>query len=322
MVVPLQDTPPDSIQSRARKKLERDFGKDVLKLLNDPQTVEIMLNADGKLWLEQLGKKMRCVGTMHPAQAQAVIETVAGYHGKVITKETPLVEGEFPLDGSRFAGQLPPVVRAPTFAIRKKAISVFTLDHYVSAKIMTASQRDRIVEAIVAHKNILIIGGTGSGKTTLINAIIHHMVSIDPTERVVIIEDTGEIQCGAENHLQYHTSLDVDMTKLLRTSLRMRPDRIFVGEVRGPEALDLLMAWNTGHEGGAATLHANNSLAGLDRLAMLISMHPNAPKPIEPLIASVVHLIVHIARTLSGRRIQDIIEVDGYQKGQYITRSL
>jgi len=148
------------------------------------------------------------------------------------------------------------------------------------------------------------------------------MVVNDPSERVVIIEDTGEIQCSAENYVQYHTTAEVNMTALLKTTLRMRPDRILVGEVRGPEALDLLMAWNTGHEGGAATLHANNATAGLDRLAMLISMHRDSPKPIEPLIGEAVHVVVHIARTTEGRRIQEIIEVSGYREGRYITKSL
>ncbi|MGF2040633.1 MAG: ATPase, T2SS/T4P/T4SS family, partial [Nostoc sp. CmiVER01] len=151
---------------------------------------------------------------------------------------------------------------------------------------------------------------------------INEMVIQDPTERVFIIEDTGEIQCAAENYVQYHTSIDVNMTALLKTTLRMRPDRILVGEVRGPEALDLLMAWNTGHEGGAATLHANNAKAGLDRLAMLISMHPDSPKPIEPLIGEAVHVVVHIARVEGSRRIQEILEVSGYVNGQYITKTL
>lgn len=234
----------------------------------------------------------------------------------------PLLEGEFPLDGSRFAGQLPPVVSAPTFAIRKKAIAIFTLHQYVEASIMTVKQRDSITSAIAAHRNILVIGGTGSGKTTLINAVIHEMVEFDPTERVFIIEDTGEIQCTAKNFVQYHTSPEVSMTALLKITLRMRPNRILVGEVRGPEALDLLMAWNTGHEGGAATLHANNARAGLDRLAMLISMHPDSPKPIEPLIGEAVHVVVHIARTQEGRRVQEIIEVSGYKDGQYIFNQL
>jgi type IV secretion system protein VirB11 len=148
------------------------------------------------------------------------------------------------------------------------------------------------------------------------------MVEFDPTERVFIIEDTGEIQCTAKNFVQYHTSPEVSMTALLKITLRMRPNRILVGEVRGPEALDLLMAWNTGHEGGAATLHANNARAGLDRLAMLISMHPDSPKPIEPLIGEAVHVVVHIARTQEGRRVQEIIEVSGYKDGQYIFNQL
>ncbi|MCV5632137.1 ATPase, T2SS/T4P/T4SS family, partial [Escherichia coli] len=108
-----------------------------------------------------------------------------------------------------------------------------------------------ICRAIAAHKNILVIGGTGSGKTTLLNAIIAEIVRQFPDERICIIEDTGELQCAALNFVQYHTTINVTMTDILRLILRMRPDRIFVGETRGPEALDMLDAWNTGHEGGA-----------------------------------------------------------------------
>jgi len=323
-VLSVTDQNPDAntVKERAKKKLERDMGPELLTVLNDPRTVEIMLNADGKLWLERLGEPMQCIGTLRVAQAQAIIETVAGYHGKEVTRSKPVLEGELPLDGSRFAGQLPPVVPAPTFAIRKKAIAIFTLDQYVERGIMSSQQRELLIAAVRSHRNILVVGGTGSGKTTLVNAIINEMVVQDPSERVFIIEDTGEIQCAAENYVQYHTSAEVNMTALLKTTLRMRPDRILVGEVRGPEALDLLMAWNTGHEGGAATLHANNAKAGLDRLGMLISMHPDSPKPIEPLIGEAVHLVVHIARIDGLRRIQEILEVSGFVNGRYITQTL
>lgn len=319
-----QNSDANTVKERAKKKLERDMGPELLTVLNDPRTVEIMLNADGKLWLERLGEPMQCIGTLRvaQAQAQAIIETVAGYHGKEVTRSKPVLEGELPLDGSRFAGQLPPVVPAPTFAIRKKAIAIFTLDQYVERGIMSSQQRELLIAAVRSHRNILVVGGTGSGKTTLVNAIINEMVVQDPSERVFIIEDTGEIQCAAENYVQYHTSAEVNMTALLKTTLRMRPDRILVGEVRGPEALDLLMAWNTGHEGGAATLHANNAKAGLDRLGMLISMHPDSPKPIEPLIGEAVHLVVHIARIDGLRRIQEILEVSGFVNGRYITQTL
>ncbi|TXH84702.1 P-type conjugative transfer ATPase TrbB [Thauera aminoaromatica] len=311
-----------SIKERARRKLERDMGPECLAALNDPKTVEIMLNADGRLWQERLGEPMRCIGAMRVAQAQAIIETVAGYHGKEVTRQKPILEGELPLDGSRFAGQLPPVVPAPIFAIRKRAVAIMTLDEYVKDGIMTAGQRDVLIEAVRAHRNMLVVGGTGSGKTTLVNALIDQMVVNDPTERVFIIEDTGEIQCAAANYVQYHTSIDVSMTALVRTTLRMRPDRILVGEVRGPEALDLLMAWNTGHEGGAATLHANSARAALDRLALLISMHPDAPTPVEPLIAEAVDVVVHIARADGHRRVQDIVEVCGFDGGRYLTQAL
>lgn len=312
----------DSLEDRAKKKLERDMGPLLMAALNDPKTVEIMLNADGKLWQERLGEKMLCIGKLRPAQAEAIIKTIAGYHRKEITRSNPILEGEFPLDGSRFAGQLPPIVPYPTFAIRKKAVAIFTLEQYVAAEIMTVAQYDVLKAAVAMHRNILVIGGTGSGKTTLVNAIINEMVVFDPSERIFIIEDTGEIQCAAENFVQYHTSLDVPMTALLKTTLRMRPDRILVGEVRGPEALDLLDAWNTGHEGGAATLHANNAAAGLARLKSLITRNASAPSEIESLIGEVVHIVVHIARTPEGRRIQEIIEVSGYEDGRYITKTL
>lgn len=308
------------INDRAKLKLARDLGDTFLCALHDPRTVEIMLNADGKLWQERLGEPMRCFGTMRAAQARSVVRNVAGIHGRELTRHSPTIECEFPLDGSRFAGQIPPVVPEAVFAIRKKAISVFTLSDYLQGAIMTPAQCDRIRAAVSSRSNILVSGGTGSGKTTLVNAILNHLIEIEPLARVVIIEDTGEIQCVADNYIQYHTSMEVSMTRLLRATLRMRPDRIIVGEVRGPEALDLLMAWNTGHEGGVATLHANDARAGLSRLAMLISMHPDSPRPIEPLIGEAVQLIVHIARTSSGRRVEEILEVSGFENSQYLTQ--
>src|SRR6266446_8169794 len=242
----------DAALGRRLEKLRRDFGPVFLAALNDPQTIEILLNADGTLWQEKLGGRMEIIGQMSAARAEAVLRTIAACLNTVITWDQPTLEGELPLDGSRFAGQLPPVVSAPTFSIRKRASSVFTLEQYVEQGIMTPEQKEVLCEAIGEHKNILVIGGAGSGKTTLTNGLIHEMTSSCPDERIVIIEDTGEIQCAARNAVLYHTTAEVTMTKLLRTSLRMRPDRILVGEVRGPEALDLLLAWNTGHEGGIA----------------------------------------------------------------------
>lgn len=311
-----------SVKERAKVKLVRDMGELLVTALNHPRTVEVMCNSDGRLWLERLGEEMTCIGTLRVAQAEAIIRTVAAYHGKEARDLKPLIEGEFPLDGSRFAGQLPPIVPGPTFAIRKRAIAIFALQDYVDAAIMTAQHCAAIKLAVIRHRNILVTGGTGSGKTTLINAIIREMVATNPQERVFILEDTGEIQCAAENYVQYHTSPEVSMTVLLKTTLRMRPDRILVGEVRGAEALDLLDAWNTGHEGGAATLHANDAHAGLTRLKSLITRNESAPADIEPLIGEAVHVVVHIARTPTGRRVQEVVEISGYSNGRYITKTL
>jgi type IV secretion system protein VirB11 len=161
-----------SVKDRAREKLKRDLGGLIEQALHDPKTVEIMLNADGKLWQERLGESMRCIGSITEARAESIIKTVAGFHHKEVTRLKPLLEGELPLDGSRFAGQLPPVVSSPIFAIRKKALSVFTLDEYVQTEVMTEAQYEVIKNAVSGHRNILVIGGTGSGKTTLVNAIM------------------------------------------------------------------------------------------------------------------------------------------------------
>ena len=310
----------DSVDLRAIEKLKRDMGRSLMEALEDPETLEIMLNPDGKLWREKFGQPMFCMGTVPVQRSKTIIQTIAGFHKKIIDSNSPFLECELPIDGSRFAGQLPPLVAGPTFAIRKKASRIFLLDEYVDKGVMTRVQADFICRAIAAHKNILVIGGTGSGKTTLLNAIIAKIVRQFPDERICIIEDTGELQCAALNFVQYHTTINVTMTDILRLILRMRPDRIFVGETRGPEALDMLDAWNTGHEGGAASLHANNTLSALTRLRSLISRNPFAPREIEPVIGEAVNVIVQISKTSEGRRIKEIREIQGYENGEYISQ--
>jgi type IV secretion system protein VirB11 len=306
----------DSTQERQLEKLRRDLGPEFLKALTDPETVEIVLNADGFLWQERLGEPMRLIGNMTASHAEAAIRTIAACLQTTITRDKPTIECEFPIDGSRFAGQIPPVVTAPTFSVRKRASRVFTLQQYVDSGIMTPEQKQQLCDAIANHRNILVIGGTGSGKTTLVNALIHELTDQFPDQRIVIIEDTGELRCVAKNYLQFHTTPDRTLTDLVKHSLRCRPDRILVGEVRGPEALDLLMSWNTGHPGGVATLHANSAEAGLTRLSTLVGMNPFAPREIEPLIREAVDIIVHIARTDRGRVVREVLEVKTTEKGK------
>lgn len=312
----------ETVKKRVTERLRRDLGPLVEGALNDPKTTDILLNADGQLWLKRLGEPTRVIGTMEAWRATSVMKTLAGLLGKTVGAKEPILDGELPFGNERFAGQLPPVVSSPCFAIRKPAITVFPLDSYVEQGIMTQAQCDAIKKAVRDHKNILVVGGTGSGKTTLINAVIQEMVDNDPNERVFIIEDTGEIQCSAINCVQYHTTLEVSMTDLLKTTLRMLPDRIIVGEVRGSEALDLLDSWNTGHDGGAGTLHANSAESALQRLKSLVTRNKHAPTDIEPLIAEAVHVIVQINRKSEVRRVEAILEIVGYENGNYITNTL
>ena len=317
-----QNADQETVKKRVTERLRRDLGPLVEGALNDPKTTDILLNADGQLWLKRLGEPTRVIGTMEAWRATSVIKTLAGLLGKTVGAKEPILDGELPFGNERFAGQLPPVVSSPCFAIRKPAITVFPLDSYVEQGIMTQAQCDAIKKAVRDHKNILVVGGTGSGKTTLINAVIQEMVDNDPNERVFIIEDTGEIQCSAINCVQYHTTLEVSMTDLLKTTLRMLPDRIIVGEVRGSEALDLLDSWNTGHDGGAGTLHANSAESALQRLKSLVTRNKHAPSDIEPLIAEAVHVIVQINRKSEVRRVEAILEIVGYENGNYITNTL
>jgi P-type conjugative transfer ATPase TrbB len=307
------------LSHRLQEKLRRELGPELCALLETPDVIEIMLNPDGRLWVEHLGQGMSPLGIMGPSQAESLMTTVAATLRTTITRENPILECELPLDGSRFEALIPPVVSSPVFTIRRKASQVFTLDEYVTAGIMTEGQREQIAAAAEARRNILVVGGTGTGKTTLTNAIIDHITCTTPDHRLVIIEDTAEIQCRASNAVILRATDTVDMLRLLKATMRLRPDRILVGEVRGAEALALLKAWNTGHPGGVATVHANHALAGLIRLEQLISEGTAAP--MQHLIAEAVDLIVSMTKTATGRRVEEVLTVERYDGTHYVVQT-
>jgi len=301
---------------RLRDKLRRELGGDVLAALADSAVVEIMLNADGDLWVERLVSGVaRLERGMSRSQAENLLGTVAAIADTEINESCPLLEVELPFDGSRFHGVVPPISAGPVFAIRKRAIRVHTLDEYVGQGGMLAWERDALCDALERRENIVICGGTGSGKTTLANALLREAVDLaGPSERFVILEDTVELQCSAANHIQLRTTDDVDLTRLVRTTMRLRPDRIVIGEIRGREALALLKAWNTGHPGGMTTVHANSAGAALSRIDQLVQ---EAGVPTQPeLVGDSVDLIVSITRKNGGRRVEELLRVEGYEPGQ------
>jgi type IV secretion system protein VirB11 len=307
-------------QARVREKLLRELGPNIREALADPLVIEVVLNPDGKLWVERLGEEMQVVGAMASSNAESLMATIASSLSTTITRERPVLEGELPTDGSRFEGMIPPVVVRPSFAIRKKASRVFPLAEYVRKGIMTEAQRLGVIDAVKSRRNILVVGGTGTGKTTLLNAIILVISEVSPEHRVVIIEDTVELQCSSKNVVQLRTSDTVTMQGLLRVTMRLRPDRILVGEVRGAEALALLKAWNTGHPGGLATVHANDASSGLLRIKQLIEEGLQGGKADPEVIAEAVGLVVVIQKTsvAPGRRVSEMVRVEGYESGAYV----
>ena len=302
---------------RISEKLERELGTLVFACLSEPDVLDIILNPDGVLWVERLGEAPQRLGEMPTYQAEALIATVASEMRTTVTAEAPILECELPLDGSRFSAVIPPVVSAPCFAIRRRARKILRLADYVAASIMTGPQAARLSHAIEARHNILIAGGTGSGKTTLANALLSHMAEALPDDRLVIIEDTAEIQCTAPNAMIMRATSTVSLQRLVRATMRFSPKRIIVGEVRGGEALELIKAWNTGHPGGVATIHANGAREALARLEDLI--REATPAPMQRTVAAAVHVIAFIAKTARGRRVEELIRVHGIEGESYQT---
>lgn len=302
---------------RVSEKLEREFGPLVFACLREPDVFDIILNPDGVLWVERLGSAPERLGEMPSHQAEALIATIAAETGTIVTADSPLIECELPIDGSRFAALIPPIVSAPCFAIRRKAGKILRLADYVAGGVMTEAQASRLSRAVEERRNIVIAGGTGSGKTTLANALIAHMAEAMPGDRLVVIEDTPEIQCAAPNALIMRATSNVSLMRLVRASMRFSPKRIIVGEVRGGEALELIKAWNTGHPGGIATIHANSAKEGLIRLEDLVREVTAAP--MRQTIGAAVHLILFIAKTERGRRVEELVRVEGVDQGEYQT---
>lgn len=285
------------------------LGPAIARFLEDPAVVEVMLNPDGRLWVDRLSDGLSDTGErLSAADGERIVRLVAHHVGAEVHDRRPRVSAELPETGERFEGLLPPVVTAPVFAIRKPAVAVFTLDDYVAASIMTADQAAILRQAVALRANILVAGGTSTGKTTLTNALLAEVAKT--TDRVIVIEDTRELQCRAQNIVAMRTKDGVaTLSDLVRSSLRLRPDRIPIGEVRGSEALDLLKAWGTGHPGGIGTIHAGTALGALRRLEQLIQ-EAVATVP-RALIAETIDLVAVLSGRGSARRLAELARVDG-----------
>lgn len=314
----------EEILRRNMDKLRHELGSVICHALDDKEVIEIMVNPDGYIWLDRLSSGMERTGKkISPERLLAALGTIAAMLRTELNKHSPILEGELPLDGSRVEGVIPPVVRSASMSIRKHSSAVFPISRYIAEGRISQAGWDYLRDAIETRKNILIAGGTGSGKTTFVNAILDALSRLREDDRVLILEDTVELQCKMPNVFGMRTDAksSTTMQKLVRASLRLRPDRIIVGEVRGGEALDLLKSWNTGHPGGICTVHANSARSSLIRMEQLIS--EVSKTPMKDLIGEALDVVVFLKRVAQiGPIVAEIVEVDGIQDGDYVCKNI
>lgn len=313
----------DNEKTRLLKMLTHAFGPHIGAILQDERVTEVWLNSDGKIWAKYAGLGKRNTGhTLPPADAHNAISLVAHHVKFDLGPLKPSFAAELPATGWRFQGAIPPQTPGPAFNIRKKATRIYALDQYVADAILTPTRRDAILDAVRARKNILVVGGTETGKTTLVNAILNEMAK--GHDRIITIEDTLELQNTAEDKEELRTVNGArTLHDLLKDALRMSPDRIVVGEIRGAEVIDMLDAWNTGHPGGVCTIHADSAESSLQRIESLIRRNNQLPD--RESIARTIQVIIFIAKvkidTEEGprevRRVTEVLSVDGIIENAY-----
>jgi type IV secretion system protein VirB11 len=310
----------DLAEKRYLDMLETACGREIMRLLNDDSVIEIMLNPDGHLFVERLNLGKKPTGVILPAtQSENIIKLVASYKNQVVHEGSPMIATEIPFLGARFQGWLPPIAKQPTFAIRKRATHIFTLDHYVKNGALPEEMANFLKEAVLDRKNILIAGGTASGKTTFANALLD--VLSGSTDRMIVLEDLPELQIACDDVVMLGTTDIINMRDLVKGTLRMRPDRIIMGEVRDGAALELLKSWNTGHPGGICTIHANSLESTPYRVEDLIrEVVMSIP---HNLILQAIDLIIFIERDKNGlRKVSEIGELSGFNQNRYETHLL
>jgi P-type conjugative transfer ATPase TrbB len=304
----------DDAEQRHLDALVRALGPAAFEAMDDPDVTEIYVNPSGAVFFDTRSRgRVKTAEVLRADQVYRFLNLVASSHRAVLTTARPQIQAELPralFAGARLQGFVPPLAAGPCFNLRKPPSVVYSLDDYVAAGILTPAQGQALAAGVSERMNILIAGGTGSGKTTLANAVLHQIATVHPHDRIVILEDTVELQCAARDCVALRTTDTLSLKDLVKGALRSSPDRIVVGEVRDEAALDLCDAWETGHPGGCGTLHAETALGALQRLDRLAQRNNVPPQP--DLVASAIDLVVVIAGGSRGRRVTQMAEVDGH----------
>jgi pilus assembly protein CpaF len=298
------------------------FLRPIEALIRDPDISDIMINGENAVFFEKQGRMQLAAGVTIPERSlQVAARNIARALGDEISEEKPLLDSRLP-DGSRVAAAFKPVsVDGTAISIRKFHNKRYNAGELVRLGTLTTETLAELQHAVLSRENILISGGTGSGKTTLLNVLAGF---IPDEERVIVIEDTSEIQISKPNLVRFEERKAqpdlpaVTIRELLRASLRMRPDRILLGEVRSGEAFDLLQALNTGHSGTLSTIHANSASLSLSRLTtcVLMSGVELPHKAVRSQIADGLHLLVHLERRQGKRQVTEVVRLKGYDPGE------
>ncbi|MBF4990994.1 CpaF family protein [Methylophilus sp. QUAN] len=295
----------------------------IAQFLDSKEVQEVMINGPDDVWVEERGIVTKRDVFINENQIRSAIAIVARLVGKEASESTKdaIIDSRF--DGFRIAAALSPIsTRGSSIAIRKHGSVVLSLQDYVDSGSIPFEVKQLLEEIVVGRKNLIVSGGTSSGKTTFLNALAR---LIPETERVLTIEDTKELQILTPNYVSFESNekTEINIRSLVKHALRYRPDRIIVGEVRGPEAFDLMRAMSTGHDGGFATLHSNSAEAALRTLEMLVLTTPDVDWKLEAIrsfIGSTFHYVIHLARDNKGRRgIKEVLRIKGfnYERNDY-----
>ncbi len=302
--------------------LYESLGESIVSSLDSGYVEELMLNPDGRLFVKYTDGCLVHEDTFTKARAEIVVRTIASLNERDIDEASPMLECELDRFSARFSALMPPLSRGTCFNLRVLKALNLSFEELLSGGFMSEKQARVITSFIERRMNFLICGQTGCGKTSFINSILNRIAKVDPDCRIICIEDTPELKLSADNCVNLFTSRQISMSDLLRASLRLSPDRIVVGEVRSIEALDMIDAFSTGHKGGVASIHAGSALQCLDRLKLLISRHPYAPKKgIDELIALSIDAVIVLGKR-PYRHVESIVLVKGFSDGSYVLEEL
>lgn len=301
------------------------LGAQTLALLHDPDIEEVYINPDLLVrTITSTGQRVSTSVTLLPQNAEAFLRAVATITSNRFDRDYPSLAAavsQTDLGKCRIQGFIPPLTPGPAFNIRKPCRRVPALYDYVESSMLTSTEYAVLIAAIESRQNILIAGPTGSGKTTLCNAILKAIADMFPEDRLVILEDTSELVVQATDSLQFQTAPRIGMTELVKFSLRVTPNRIIVGEVRDRSAKDLLDAWITGHPGGCATIHGEDADKALERLADL-AREGACGIDQSHLVLRAVHVVVVIAGLGKARRVRQIVKVTGRISSGFVLQDM